>query len=240
MDWLYSLSGFLVGLVVGVTGVGGGSLMTPLLVLVFGVAPVTAVGTDLLFAALTKTGGAWAHARCGPWGLGHGFLGRRWCAGRDSPVFSLPGPCGCAHRRHRHRPCRAAHPGRGAGACCGRGGGLETAGRPHHRLAAGHLARQRAQPADPGTAAARCARCDADPDRRQTRVVGPMYLYDEIDQKLVDERVAQFRDQTRRFLAGKLSDDEFRALRLRNGLYIQRYAPMLRIAIPYGLLSTKQ
>jgi len=65
MDWLYSLSGFLVGLVVGVTGVGGGSLMTPLLVLVFGVAPVTAVGTDLLFAALTKTGGAWAHTRRG-------------------------------------------------------------------------------------------------------------------------------------------------------------------------------
>src|SRR5215475_4434347 len=67
-----------------------------------------------------------------------------------------------------------------------------------------------------------------------------MYIYDEIDQKLVDERVAQFRDQTRRFLAGKLSEDEFRALRLRNGLYIQRYAPMLRIAIPYGLLSSKQ
>ena len=67
-----------------------------------------------------------------------------------------------------------------------------------------------------------------------------MYLYDEIDQRLVDERVAQFRDQTRRFLAGKLSEDEFRALRLRNGLYIQRYAPMLRIAIPYGLLSSKQ
>src|SRR3989441_1098571 len=67
-----------------------------------------------------------------------------------------------------------------------------------------------------------------------------MYIYDEIDQKLVDERVAQFRDQTRRFLAGKLSEDEFRALRLRNGLYVQRYAPMLRIAIPYGLLSTRQ
>jgi len=65
VDWLYSLSGFSVGLVVGLTGVGGGSLMTPLLVLVFGVAPVTAVGTDLLFAALTKTGGAWAHARRG-------------------------------------------------------------------------------------------------------------------------------------------------------------------------------
>jgi len=67
-----------------------------------------------------------------------------------------------------------------------------------------------------------------------------MYLYDEIDQRIVDERVKQFRDQTRRFLAGKLSEDDFRALRLRNGLYIQRYAPMLRIAIPYGLLSTRQ
>jgi sulfite reductase (NADPH) hemoprotein beta-component len=67
-----------------------------------------------------------------------------------------------------------------------------------------------------------------------------MYQYDEVDQRLVDERVAQFRGQTRRFLEGKLSEDEFRALRLRNGLYIQRYAPMLRIAIPYGLLSSKQ
>src|SRR5258708_30849920 len=65
MDWLYSLSGFLVGLIVGVTGVGGRSVLIPPLVLVFGVAPVTAVGTDLLFAALTKTGGAWAHARRG-------------------------------------------------------------------------------------------------------------------------------------------------------------------------------
>src|SRR5687768_6553730 len=67
-----------------------------------------------------------------------------------------------------------------------------------------------------------------------------MYRYDEVDQRLVDERVRQFRDQTRRFLAGQLAEDEFRALRLRNGLYIQRYAPMLRIAIPYGLLSAKQ
>ena len=67
-----------------------------------------------------------------------------------------------------------------------------------------------------------------------------MYIYDEIDQRLVDERVAQFRDQTDRFMAGKLSEEEFRALRLRNGLYIQRYAPMLRIAIPYGLLSSRQ
>ncbi len=67
-----------------------------------------------------------------------------------------------------------------------------------------------------------------------------MYLYDDIDQRLVDERVAQFRDQTRRFLAGRLSEDDFRALRLRNGLYVQRFAPMLRIAIPYGLLSSRQ
>jgi sulfite reductase (NADPH) hemoprotein beta-component len=67
-----------------------------------------------------------------------------------------------------------------------------------------------------------------------------MYLYDAVDQRLVDERVRQFRGQTERFLAGQLSEDEFRALRLRNGLYIQRYAPMLRIAIPYGLLSSRQ
>ena len=65
MDWVYTLSGFLVGLVVGVTGVGGGSLMTPLLVLVFGIAPATAVGTDLLYASLTKTLGGWVHGRRG-------------------------------------------------------------------------------------------------------------------------------------------------------------------------------
>src|SRR3954464_7358517 len=67
-----------------------------------------------------------------------------------------------------------------------------------------------------------------------------MYVYDEIDQRLVDERVAQFRDQTRRFLDGKLAEDEFRALRLRNGLYIHRYAPILRKATPYGPLSSRQ
>jgi sulfite reductase (NADPH) hemoprotein beta-component len=67
-----------------------------------------------------------------------------------------------------------------------------------------------------------------------------MYRYDSIDQTLVDERVAEFRDQTQRFLAGKLTEDEFRPLRLRNGLYLQRHAPMLRIAVPYGLLSTGQ
>jgi sulfite reductase (NADPH) hemoprotein beta-component len=67
-----------------------------------------------------------------------------------------------------------------------------------------------------------------------------MYRYDITDKTLVRQRVAQFRDQTQRFLAGALSEDEFKHLRLRNGLYIQRHAPMLRIAIPYGLLSTTQ
>ena len=67
-----------------------------------------------------------------------------------------------------------------------------------------------------------------------------MYRYDQIDQRLVNERVAQFRDQTRRFLAGQLADDDFKSLRLRNGLYLQRHAPMLRISIPYGLLATRQ
>jgi len=67
-----------------------------------------------------------------------------------------------------------------------------------------------------------------------------MYKYDAIDQKNVDERVAQYRDQTKRYLAGEMTEDEFRPIRLQNGLYIQRLAPMLRIAIPYGLLSSKQ
>jgi sulfite reductase (NADPH) hemoprotein beta-component len=67
-----------------------------------------------------------------------------------------------------------------------------------------------------------------------------MYRYDAFDQRLLDQRVAQFRDQTRRFLAGELTEDEFRPLRLQNGLYIQKYAPMFRISIPYGMLETRQ
>lgn len=67
-----------------------------------------------------------------------------------------------------------------------------------------------------------------------------MYQYDAIDQQLVEERVAQFRDQTRRYLNQELSEQEFLPLRLQNGLYVQRYAPMLRIAIPYGMLSSAQ
>ena len=67
-----------------------------------------------------------------------------------------------------------------------------------------------------------------------------MYQYNNDDQQLVDERVEQYRDQTNRFLAGTLGEDEFLALRLLNGLYVQRQAPMLRVAIPYGLMSSVQ
>ncbi|MDI1303113.1 MAG: nitrite/sulfite reductase [bacterium] len=67
-----------------------------------------------------------------------------------------------------------------------------------------------------------------------------MYQYDAYDQRIVDERVTQFRDQTNRYLAGELTEDEFRPLRLQNGLYIQRFAPMLRVAIPYGMLNSRQ
>lgn len=67
-----------------------------------------------------------------------------------------------------------------------------------------------------------------------------MYTYHQNDKKLVEQRVVQFRNQTKRYLDGALSDDEFRPLRLKNGLYIQKHAPMLRVAIPYGLLSSLQ
>lgn len=67
-----------------------------------------------------------------------------------------------------------------------------------------------------------------------------MYVYDQYDQHIIEDRVRQFRDQVRRYLAGELTDAELLPLRLQNGLYIQRYAPMLRIAVPYGLLSSNQ
>lgn len=67
-----------------------------------------------------------------------------------------------------------------------------------------------------------------------------MYRYDEYDKTIVLERVAQFRGQVERRLSGRLSEDEFRPLRLMNGLYLQRHAYMLRVAIPYGLLSSEQ
>lgn len=67
-----------------------------------------------------------------------------------------------------------------------------------------------------------------------------MYVYDEYDQQIVDERVKQFRDQTQRYLDGELSEAEYLPLRLQNGLYVQRYAPMLRVAVPYGMMNSKQ
>ena len=67
-----------------------------------------------------------------------------------------------------------------------------------------------------------------------------MYRYDEFDHKLVQERVSQFRGQVARRLAGELTEDEFKPLRLMNGLYLQLHAYMLRVAIPYGTLSSRQ
>lgn len=67
-----------------------------------------------------------------------------------------------------------------------------------------------------------------------------MYIYNDIDQQLIEDRVTQFRGQMARFLGGRLSEDDFRPLRLQNGLYVQRHAPMLRVAIPYGVLSSNQ
>ena len=85
------------------------------------------------------------------------------------------------------------------------------------------------------------------PHRRDHRPAGSrlkahsiMYAYDEIDRTLVDERVAEFRDQVERRLSGELTEDEFKPLRLQNGLYLQLHAYMLRIAIPYGTLSSSQ
>ena len=67
-----------------------------------------------------------------------------------------------------------------------------------------------------------------------------MYVYDEYDQQLLNERVVQFQGQMQRYLAGKIAEDEFLPLRLQNGIYVQRYAPMLRVAVPYGQMNSAQ
>src|SRR6188508_1936666 len=67
-----------------------------------------------------------------------------------------------------------------------------------------------------------------------------MYAYDELDRTLVNERVSEFRDQVQRRLSGELTEDEFKSLRLMNGVYLQLHAYMLRVAIPYGSLSSDQ
>lgn len=103
MDLAQIFSGFAVGTIVGLTGVGGGALMTPLLVLLFGVAPATAVGTDLLYAAITKTGGTIVHARRGhvDWDI----VGRLAAGSLPSALLTLwavthfvPGGLGAAHK----------------------------------------------------------------------------------------------------------------------------------------------
>ena len=67
-----------------------------------------------------------------------------------------------------------------------------------------------------------------------------MYVYDDLDQRMINERVAQFQNQMDRYLDGKIPEEEFLPLRLQNGIYVQRYAPMLRIAVPYGMLNSQQ
>ena len=67
-----------------------------------------------------------------------------------------------------------------------------------------------------------------------------MYQYTEFDKHFVHQRAAQFRDQLERHLRGQLPEDDFKALRLQNGWYIQRHAPMLRVAVPYGELNSVQ
>jgi sulfite reductase (NADPH) hemoprotein beta-component len=67
-----------------------------------------------------------------------------------------------------------------------------------------------------------------------------MYRYNNIDQAIVDARVVQFADQTSRYMDGAISEDEFKPLRLQNGVYIERHSPLLRVAIPYGLLASRQ
>ncbi|NDF65479.1 MAG: nitrite reductase, partial [Betaproteobacteria bacterium] len=67
-----------------------------------------------------------------------------------------------------------------------------------------------------------------------------MYAYNDFDRQFLRERNAQFRDQLNRHLAGELGGDEFKPLRLQNGWYLQRYAPMLRVAVPYGEISSRQ
>jgi sulfite reductase (NADPH) hemoprotein beta-component len=67
-----------------------------------------------------------------------------------------------------------------------------------------------------------------------------MYVYDDLDQRIINERVTQFQDQMNRYLDGKIPEEEFLPLRLQNGIYVQRYAPMLRIAVPYGMMNSPQ
>src|ERR1700730_17823472 len=88
-----------------------------------------------------------------------------------------------------------------------------------------------------------CARSSgrpAPPSKCRSRLESHMYHYDDFDRTLVAERAAEFRDQVGRRMSGELTEDEFKPLRLMNGVYLQLHAYMLRIAIPYGTLSSNQ
>src|SRR6187431_1554780 len=93
---------------------------------------------------------------------------------------------------------------------------------------------------------ATCANASAAPVRPLNcrawckKAQGTMYVYDDLDWAFLEQRVAEFRDQVRRRLAGELTEDEFKLLRLLNGVYLQLHAYMLRIGIPYGTLSSQQ
>ncbi len=76
--------------------------------------------------------------------------------------------------------------------------------------------------------------------RSNSELADLMYQYDKYDQQIIQERITQFRDQTARYLDGKLKEEEFLPLRLQNGLYVQRLAPMLRVNVPYGMLNSTQ
>jgi Sulfite exporter TauE/SafE len=114
MDWLYPLSGFVVGAVVRLTGMGDGPLMTPLLILLFGVHPLTAVGTDLLYAAVTKAAGAMIHSKKGnvDWRVA-GWIGPRHGTHHLGPVAGAEAESDHSHYHIRVNGGGIDHRGRG-------------------------------------------------------------------------------------------------------------------------------
>src|SRR5207253_604176 len=179
-------------------------------------------------------------AGCRDRGDGDADLGRRRCDRRRGAAVPVPDLDRQAHCRSRHCACNSSHAGGRTGPCRAGHCELDGSGRAAGRIGAGDLARSSAGRSSARTGMASVSGSDADADRNSTGVGVTMYRYTEFDQRMVDERVAQYRDQVARYRRGELTDDEFRPLRLRNGLYIQRHAPMLRVAIPYGLLSSRQ
>src|SRR5260221_651657 len=165
--------------------------------------------------------------------------GRRRIGRRPRAHPVVPAAGHGARGRDGHRPRRADHARRGPRPRLPGQRELVVAREPPRRIAARDSRRKPSRRPHSREVPAHFARRSAAP-RGHEAGDALMYRYDSYDPALVAERVAQFRDQTRRYLAGELSDDEFRPLRLQNGLSIQRHAPMLRLAVPYGLLSSVQ